>query len=144
MGEGFATGNPGDVISGGVGIVDTARSVSLKQAERAYERDNMQSAVEEANAAAAAALIQVNIASSSLEVAGLELQAAIMRHEFAVENLDYLRNQTLNSEQWFRLANAIRGVSDSYLHDAMEARVPGAAGTLRVRNRIGRDRCDPL
>ena len=120
MGEGFATGNPGDVISGGVGIVDTARSVSLKQAERAYERDNMQSAVEEANAAAAAALIQVNIASSSLEVAGLELQAAIMRHEFAVENLDYLRNQTLNSEQWFRLANAIRGVSDSYLHDAME------------------------
>src|SRR5207245_7158210 len=55
-----------------------------------------------------------------LIVAGLQRQAAILRHEFAIQNLNYLRNQTLNADQWFRIANGIRSVSDTYLRYAME------------------------
>src|SRR5439155_2728082 len=36
-----------------------------------------------------------------------------------IQNLAYLRNQTLNSDQWFRLANGIRSVSDTYLRYAI-------------------------
>ena len=53
-------------------------------------------------------------------VAGLQRQAALLRHEFAIQNLEYLRNRTLNAEQWFRLANAIRSVADTYLGYAIE------------------------
>ena len=44
----------------------------------------------------------------------------LLRHEFAIQNLQYLRNQSLNPEQWFRLANAIRTVADTYLRYAIE------------------------
>ena len=37
-----------------------------------------------------------------------------------MENLNYLRSKRLNADQWYRLANAIRGVSDTYLHYAIE------------------------
>ena len=60
------------------------------------------------------------VAQAGLVVAGLQRQAALLRHEFAIQNLQYLRNRTLNAEQWFRLANAIRGVADTYLRYAIE------------------------
>jgi hypothetical protein len=56
------------------------------------------------------------VAKAGLVVAGLQRQAALLRHEFALQNLSYLRNRQLNSEQWFRLANSIRGISDTYCH----------------------------
>jgi hypothetical protein len=57
---------------------------------------------------------------AGLVVASLQRQAAVLRHEFAIQNLQYLRNRTLNPEQWFRLANAIRGVADTHLRYAIE------------------------
>ena len=70
--------------------------------------------------AAEVARAQLAVAQAGLVVAGLQRQAALLRHEFAIENLQYLRNRTLNAEQWFRLANAIRGVADTYLRYAIE------------------------
>jgi Tc toxin complex TcA C-terminal TcB-binding domain/PKD domain len=60
------------------------------------------------------------VAKAGLVVAGLQRQAALLRHEFALQNLSYLRNRQLNSEQWFRLANSIRGISDTYLRYAIQ------------------------
>ena len=57
---------------------------------------------------------------AGLIVAGLQRQAALLRHEFAVQNLTFLRNRTLNAELWYRLVGAIRGVSEIYLRYAVE------------------------
>jgi hypothetical protein len=120
IGEGAISGNPVNVVEGTLGLVSGGQQGSAKQAEREFEQSNYQRSANEAKAAAAEAAKRVIVAQASLVVAGLELQAAVLRHEFAVENLNYVRNRTLNADQWFRLANAIRSVSDTYLKDAIE------------------------
>jgi hypothetical protein len=50
----------------------------------------------------------------------LQRQAALLRHEFALENLNFMRNRTLNAELWYRLSGAIRSVSETYLRYAIE------------------------
>jgi hypothetical protein len=88
--------------------------------QRDLEMKNLQLSVEEARQAEQVALTKLAAADAALVVAGLQRQAALLRHEFAIQNLQYLRNRTLNAEQWFRLANAIRSVADTYLRYAVE------------------------
>src|SRR5262249_275236 len=38
----------------------------------------------------------------------------------AIQSLQFMRNRVLNSEQWYRLAGAIRSVGDTYLRYAIE------------------------
>jgi hypothetical protein len=121
-------------ISFGVGIAEliagdpagaalAANSVSGMAGDdmsRALEESNLQYAATEAVQAQAVANAQVGVAQAGLVVAGLERQAALLRHAFALQNLQFLYNRTLGSEQWYRLAHAIRGVADIYLRRAIE------------------------
>jgi hypothetical protein len=109
----LAAGIVGSAIQAGaeVGSANLQRDLELK---------NLKLSVEEAHQAKLVALAQLAVADAGLVVAGLQRQAALLRHEFAIQNLQYLRKRTLNAEQWFRLANAIRGVADTYLRYAIE------------------------
>ena len=55
-----------------------------------------------------------------MTVAKLQHEAALLRHQFAVETATYLADRVLNDEQWFRLANSIRSIADTYLRYAVE------------------------
>jgi hypothetical protein len=99
---------------------DTAIEVDKASAQRELEKKNLQLAVGEADQAGKVALAQLDVTKAELVVAGLQRQAALLRHEFALQNLQFIRNQTLNTEQWYRLAGAIRSVSDTYLRYAIE------------------------
>ncbi len=108
----------GDLFSGG--SISNRKQTLLADKQRGLELFNLRLAEDEASKAAAVARAQFAVAKQSLVVAGLQRQAALLRHEFAIQNLQYLRNRTLNAEQWIRLANAIRGVADTYLRYAIE------------------------
>ena len=101
---------------------DMQQQAQLKIAnrQRELEKDNLGRAIAEAKKASDIAKAQFDVAKQGLIVASLQRQAALLRHEFAIQNLQYLRNRTLNAEQWFRLANAIRSVADTYLRYAVE------------------------
>ena len=71
----------------------------------------------QANRVAAA---QLEVAKAGNVVAGLQRQTALLRHEFALQSLQFMRNRVLNTEQWYRLAGAIRSVGDTYLRYAIE------------------------
>jgi peptidoglycan hydrolase-like protein with peptidoglycan-binding domain len=112
--------NVGELVASGFDIAGSFVKDQGRQAERDLERENLSMAITEADLAANIANKKLQEAQAGLVVAGLQRQAAILRHEFAVENLNYLRGKTLNADQWYRLANAIRRVSDTYLHYAIE------------------------
>ena len=92
----------------------------VADAQRAVELFNLNLAAEEANKSAVIAQTQLAAAEAGLIVAGLQRQAALLRHEFALQNLAFLRNRILSAEQWYRLAAAIRSVSETYLRYSVE------------------------
>ena len=94
--------------------------IQTARVQRSYEKFNLSAAIFETSKAAQVAEKQYKVAQAGFTVSCLQRQAALLRHEFAIQNLQYLRNRTLNAEQWFRLANAIRGVADTYLRYAIE------------------------
>jgi hypothetical protein len=94
--------------------------IQTARVQRSYEKFNLSAAIGESAKAAVIAEKQYKVAQAGFTVSCLQRQAALLRHEFAIQNLQYLRNRTLNAEQWFRLANAIRGVADAYLRYAIE------------------------
>jgi hypothetical protein len=104
-------------IGGGLGQLGAAGKEEL---QRNLEEDNLKLAVGEAQQAAVVAHAQADAARTGLVVAALQRQAALLRHEYAIQNLQFMRSQTLNTEQWYRLAGSIRSVSDTYLHHAIE------------------------
>jgi len=108
----------GDFFTGGA--ISNRKQTLLADAQRGVELFNLRLARVEAFRAAAVARAQQAVAQAGLIVTSLQRQAALLRHEFAIQNLRYLRNRTLNAEQWFRLANAIRSVADTYLRYAVE------------------------
>jgi hypothetical protein len=121
---GLATGNAALAIQGGVGFFDAAfggsAQLDASAAQRQLEKHNLGRASAEAAQSAVIAQSQLSAASSGLLVAGLQRQAALLRHEFAVQNLSFLRNRILNAEQWYRLVAAIRSVSETYLRYSIE------------------------
>lgn len=117
-GLGEYLGGVGDFYTGGA--ISNRKQVFLADEQRGVEQFNLGLAWVEAFRAADVARAQLAAAQAGLVVAGLQRQAALLRHEFALQNLQFMRNRTLNSEQWYRLAGAIRSVSDTYLRYAIE------------------------
>jgi hypothetical protein len=111
--ESFASLNP-------FKMSEAAEEVDKAWAQRELEKKNLQLSINEADQAGKVALAQLDVVKAGLVVAGLQRQAGLLRHEFALQNLQFIRNQTLNTEQWYRLAGAIRSVSDTYLRYAIE------------------------
>jgi PKD domain. len=120
--EGATELSAGDVrgLSGIASGVSQIANAGKEELQRNLEEDNLKFAVDEANQAKQVALAQLEVTKAALVVAGLQRQAALLRHEFALQNLTFLRNRQLNSEQWFRLANAIRSISETYLRYAIQ------------------------
>lgn len=121
---GALTKNPATAVSSildfGFGTMQEMNRMRAAAEQRDYERKNLALAKFEAAKAAQVAEKQYRVAQAGFVVSCLQRQAALLRHEFAIQNLQYLRNRTLNAEQWFRLANAIRGVADTYMRYAIE------------------------
>jgi hypothetical protein len=110
----------GGLLSGAGHFLEVDAQQNTAGAQREFEKVNLKLAHVDAFKAAAVARAQKEVALVGMTVASLQRQAALLRHEFAIQNLQYLRNRTLNAEQWFRLANAIRSVADTYLRYAIE------------------------
>ncbi len=103
-----------------LGTSEQQVGIAQAQQNRSFELFNLGAAIPETQKAKEIAAKQHRVAQIGLVVASLQRQAALLRHEFAIQNLQYLRNRTLNSEQWFRLASAIRSVAETYLRYAIE------------------------
>jgi hypothetical protein len=110
----------GIVSMGSSSIAETTIGVDKAWAERNLEKKNLQLAINEAVQAGKVALARLDVDKAGLVVAGLQRQAGLLRHEYALQNLQFMRNQTLNTEQWYRLAGGIRSVADTYLRYAIE------------------------
>ncbi|WP_065754078.1 PKD domain-containing protein [Bradyrhizobium paxllaeri] len=94
--------------------------VFIESQQRELEKSNLDRANIEAQKALDVVNAQLNVANAAFTVATLQRQTALLRHEFAVETAAYLANRVLNAEQWFRLANSIRSIADTYLRYAVE------------------------
>jgi hypothetical protein len=115
----------GEVVTGAIdfvtgGFASKAIDRRIASLQREYERINLELAAQEAAQAANVAQSQLDVANSAFIVAGLQRQAALLRHEFAIQNLEFLRGRVLNAEQWYRLVAGIRSVSETYLRYAVE------------------------
>lgn len=119
FGVGMAEAIAGDPAGAALAANSVSGMVGDDQS-RALEEANLKYAATEAAQAQSVAQAQVGVAQAGLVVAGLERQAGLLRHAFAIQNLQFLYNRTLGSEQWYRLAKAIRGVADVYLRRAIE------------------------
>jgi len=108
----------GDFFTGGA--ISNRKQALLADAQRGVEKKNLEMAVAEADQAAVVAQRQLAVTQAGLQVAGMQRAAAVLRHEFAVQNLRFLRNRTLNAELWYRLSAAIRAVADTYLRYGIE------------------------
>ncbi|MEJ7608475.1 MAG: hypothetical protein WKF37_19945 [Bryobacteraceae bacterium] len=108
----------GDFFSGGA--VSNRKQVLVADAQREFEEKNLGLAAAEAEQAATVAQRQLAVAQAGLLVAGMQRAGAVLRHEFALHNLTFLRNRTLNAELWYRLSAAIRSVADTYLRYSIE------------------------
>ena len=118
--SGSSGGPIGSAVGAGLGFTEGIEKAQISQLQRDLESENIYNSMIEANLAANVAQKKLAVDQAGLLVAGLQRQAAILRHEFAIQNLNYMRNQTLNADQWFRIANSMRSVSDTYLHYAIE------------------------
>jgi hypothetical protein len=121
---GAAMKNPALMLQGGVAFFDAAVGGSARldaaASHRHLEKRNLERTSREAVQGAVIARSQLAAATSGLMVAGLQRQAALLRHEFSVQNLSFLRDRVLNADQWYRLVAAIRSVSETYLRYSIE------------------------
>jgi hypothetical protein len=104
----------------GRGAASQAKERVAADAQREQELKSLQLAADEARQAATVAKRQVATAQAGLNLAALQRQAALLRHEHAAQNLEFLRHRSLNAEQWFRLAEGVRSVSQTYLRYSIE------------------------
>jgi hypothetical protein len=111
-------GDVADFFTGGAVAKELDRRIASLQ--RQYELYSLQLASRESQQAVLVSQAQLDVAKAGLVVAGLERQTALLRHEFALQNLQFMRNRILNTEQWYRMAGAIRSVGDTYLRYAIE------------------------
>jgi hypothetical protein len=126
--SGFATGGKVGAVAGFIGGLTNSwtgelaedRQNLIQSAHRDYEYTSLDLAAGEALKAVEVADQEQLTAAAAVTVANLQRQAALLRHEFAVETAAYLVNRKLNAEQWFRLANGIRVVAETYLRYAIE------------------------
>ena len=117
---GGVAGAAGGLLSSAGSLSAQERQDRIQQAQREYEKKSLELARQEASKAIEIATQLIAVATAAVIVANLQRQSAILRREFAVETAAYLANRILNAEQWFRLANSIRSVADTYLRYAVE------------------------
>jgi len=123
-----SAGGPGGIIFGGVtgivsgliGVHNADQKVAIGIEQRNQEQENLRLAAIESDAASAVAAAHLEVAKQGLIVGTMQRAAALLRHEFAVQNLTFLRERTLSAELWYRLAQMIRNVSQTYLRYAIE------------------------
>ena len=108
------------LLSGGGQVTAQEAQLAIAAEQREFERKNLELAFSEANQAAVVSQRQLAVAQAGLLVAGMQRATAVLRHEFALQNLAFLRNRTLNAELWYRLSAAIRAVADTYLRYGIE------------------------
>ncbi len=108
----------GDFYSGG--SVSGIHRKAVEGVQRELEKKNLGLAVPEAQKSADIAGAQLQTAQAALVISGLQRTASLLRHEFAIQSLNFLTNRTLNSETWYRLANMIRSVAETYMRYAIE------------------------
>lgn len=118
-------GNPASAIGGILQAAGTIASTAAQQqmahAQRDLEMSNLELAVGETAASLKVAEAQSAVAQQGFVVASLEHGTALLRHDAAVQNLDYLHSgRLLNSDMWFRLAEAMRQLSQTALQRAIE------------------------
>ncbi|HMU55356.1 MAG TPA: PKD domain-containing protein [Nitrospira sp.] len=114
----LAAGQAG--LPAAMNVLGTRNSNSKEGEKRQLELYNLGLAQVEAEQSAQVAAANRHVAEAGLLVAGTQRAAAVLRHEFALHNLAYLRNRTLNAELWHRLSSSIRGVADTYLRYGIE------------------------
>jgi hypothetical protein len=122
IGTAFAPG-VGTLVGMGVGAVigiGIGVGAGLAFDQQMDEQRDLERAVGEAARSAEVAQANRTAAAARLRVAILQHGVAVMRHDFAVQSLFYLRNRTLTAEMWYRLAHLIRSVADTYLRYAVE------------------------
>src|ERR1043165_2340790 len=117
----------GAILGGALGLLSGAGQITAQEAQleiaseqREFEKKNLELAVGEAEQSAVVAQRQLAVTQAGLVVAGMQRATAVLRHEFALQNLQFLRNRTLNAELWYRLSAAIRDVADTYLRYGIE------------------------
>ena len=120
FGQSIAVAMAGGGASGGGTVEQHVMGVVQGEMQRDLEKLNLKFAEDEAKWGRRIADAQLQVARSGLVIAGLQRQAALMRHCYALQTLQLMRERTLNSELWDRLAVSIRGVADSYLRYGIE------------------------
>jgi hypothetical protein len=113
-------GGIGGLFGGGGQVIQQRAQLETADEQRELEKKNLGLAIGEADQSATVALRQLAVAQAALVVAGMQRATAVLRHEFALQNLAFLRNRTLNAELWYRLSAAIRSVADTYLRYGIE------------------------
>jgi peptidoglycan hydrolase-like protein with peptidoglycan-binding domain len=101
---------------------------AIANEQREFEKKNLQRAEEEARQAVQVAEAQLAVAQAGLVVAGLQRQAALLRHEFALQNLQFLRNRVLSAEQWYPPGGRDSECQRDVLAVQRRTRVPRRAG----------------
>lgn len=95
-------------------------SMQMQNQQRELEKQNLILASREAIESTKVTQAQEVAAAASVDVAALQRVVALMRHEFALQTLEFQRNRTLTSELWYRLTNEIKGVAETYLKYGVE------------------------
>jgi hypothetical protein len=117
---GALIGGPLGFLSGGGQVMSERAQLAIAAEQREFEKSSLGLAAGEADRAALVAERQLAVAQAGLLVAGMQRASAVLRHEFALQNLTWLRTRTLNAELWYRLSSSIRGVADAYLRYGIE------------------------
>src|SRR5262249_12404556 len=73
-------------LSGIGGAIQQDAQSAIADAQREFEKKNLELAAAEAEKSAEVAAAQLAVAQAGLVVAGLQRQAALLRHEFALQN----------------------------------------------------------
>lgn len=95
-------------------------SMQMQNQQRELEKQNLILAEREAVGSARVTQAQEVAAAASVDVSALQRVVALMRHEFAIQTVEFMKNRTLTSELWYRLTNEIKGVADTYLKYGVE------------------------
>lgn len=95
-------------------------SMQMQNQQRELEKQNLILAAKEATESVKVTQAQEAAAAASVDVAALQRVVAMMRHDFSLQTMEFIKNRTLNAEHWYRLTNEIKGVADTYLKYGVE------------------------
>ena len=95
-------------------------SLEMQNQQRELEKKNLILAAREATESVKVTQAQEAAAAASVDVAALQRVVALMRHEFALQTVEFMKNRTFTSELWYRLASEIKGVAETYLKYGVE------------------------